>query len=222
MLIASDPPTASTVDRPDRLSGDPDSTSDPPSRACPAGTLAAEIAGLIRRHLAGDPTAMNQLVRRATPWLYRIAVNHRLNHHSAEDVVQDTLLVLVRNLRAVRDPQAGLAWLSVVAQRQSGRVVRGEQRVQLSTEVAATTADAADDPELRALQALTRAALDRAIVELPDRHARLLRLAFLADERDYATISRTLDMPVGSIGPTRKRALRRMRDLLGARGEDGR
>jgi RNA polymerase sigma factor (sigma-70 family) len=221
MLIATELPADSTNDRRDCLSDAVNSTSDPPARGAPASTLAAEIADMIRRHRRGDATAMDELVRRVTPWLYRIAMNHRLNHHSAEDVVQDTLLVLVRNLHAVRDPQAGLAWLSVVAQRQSGRVVRGEQRVQLSTEVVATiVADDADDPERRAVQALTRAAVDQAIAELPDRHARFLRLAFLADERDYATISGTLDMPVGSIGPTRQRALRKMRRLLRARGED--
>ena len=34
--------------------------------------------------------------------------------------------------------------------------------------------------------------------------------------QDYATISAVLDMPVGSIGPTRKRGLEKMRTLLEA------
>jgi len=41
-------------------------------------------------------------------------------------------------------------------------------------------------------------------------------LTFLADVRDYASIGRTLQMPIGSIGPTRRRGLEAMRDLLQA------
>ena len=44
----------------------------------------------------------------------------------------------------------------------------------------------------------------------------LLRLAFLAEVKDYATLSELLDMPVGSIGPTRRRGLEKMRNLLEA------
>jgi RNA polymerase sigma factor (sigma-70 family) len=223
MMFAPDAQIDYPTPERDFLSTGPDVISDRPIRSAAAATLAAEIADVIRRDRAGDPRAMDELVRRVTPWLYRIAVNHRLSHHSAQDVVQDTLLALVRCVRTVRDPQAGLAWLSVVARRQAVRIVRGEQRVQLSADLEATAAgdaETVDDPERRALQALSRTVLDRAIAELPDRHARFLRLAFLADERDYATISRVLDMPVGSIGPTRQRALRRMRALLGDWGDD--
>lgn len=220
MSITTERQADSIAGRRDRRTGDRFPVSDPPARADPAGTLAGEVADLIRRHRAGDPTAIDELVRRVTPWLHRIALNHRLNHHSAEDVVQETLLALVCNLSAVRDPQAGLAWLSVVAQRQAVRVARGEQRVQLSTEIVSTIVDDADGPEQQAVRTLCRDDLGQAIAELPERHAQVLRLAFLADERDYATISRTLGMPVGSIGPTRQRALRRMRAVLRDRGED--
>lgn len=64
------------------------------------------------------------------------------------------------------------------------------------------------------MEADSRATLADAIDRLPDRWGRVLRLAFLDDEREYTVPATTVRMPVGSIGPTRQRALRRMRDLL--------
>jgi DNA-directed RNA polymerase specialized sigma24 family protein len=42
----------------------------------------------------------------------------------------------------------------------------------------------------------------------------LLRVVAFADRPDYAGIARDLGMPVGSIGPTRMRCLRKLKALL--------
>jgi DNA-directed RNA polymerase specialized sigma24 family protein len=50
-----------------------------------------------------------------------------------------------------------------------------------------------------------------AMASLPDRQ-KLLLLALLAHPDDgYVTISKRIGIPVGSIGPTRQRAMRRLR-----------
>jgi DNA-directed RNA polymerase specialized sigma24 family protein len=56
--------------------------------------------------------------------------------------------------------------------------------------------------------------LYQAIEQLPDRERRLIRLQLDPAEPGYACIGRTLPIPVGSIGPVRGRALRRLRNLL--------
>jgi hypothetical protein len=45
---------------------------------------------------------------------------------------------------------------------------------------------------------------------------RLLRIIAFDDRPDYAGIARDLDMPVGSIGPTRGRCLAKLKELLAA------
>ena len=55
----------------------------------------------------------------------------------------------------------------------------------------------------------------QALARLPERDRRLLTL-LVNPSVDYAYISKTLGMPVGSIGPTRQRALRRLRAELRA------
>jgi DNA-directed RNA polymerase specialized sigma24 family protein len=56
--------------------------------------------------------------------------------------------------------------------------------------------------------------LYQAIEQLPDRERRLIRLQLDPAEPGYARISCVLPIPVGSIGPVRGRALRRLRTLL--------
>ena len=48
----------------------------------------------------------------------------------------------------------------------------------------------------------------RALAKLSPRHQRLLRLLYSEPAPAYADIGRTLGIPIGSIGPTRGRALR--------------
>jgi DNA-directed RNA polymerase specialized sigma24 family protein len=59
-----------------------------------------------------------------------------------------------------------------------------------------------------------------AFERLPDRCRTLLRLLIVV-QPPYAEVAVALDMPIGSIGPTRARCLDRLRRLLGddPRGE---
>jgi len=60
-------------------------------------------------------------------------------------------------------------------------------------------------------------ALDR----LPANCQRLLRLLMEDPEPSYQDVSRALDMPIGSIGPTRGRCLHRLRRELGGITDGG-
>lgn len=188
-----------------------------PTNVGKVSTLAAELADVLRRHLSGDQKAMADLVRSATPWLFYICRGYRLSTHTAEDVVQNTLLALTQHAQSIRDPNCVLSWLSVVAHREAIRAIEMERRIEPVGDMAALdSAVECDDPE-RIMEAnLSRSAIRRNLTKLPRRKRDLLRLAFLADVRDYASIAKTLDMPIGSIGPTRQRGLKNMRDLLTA------
>src|SRR6185295_5346691 len=91
-------------------------------------TLHGKVGDAVRRHNAGDRTAMTDLVRIVTPWLFRVCREHRLATATAEDVVQTTLLALVQHVHSVRDPRSALSWLTVVARRESLRAIAKERR----------------------------------------------------------------------------------------------
>ena len=177
--------------------------------------LASEIADAVRRHLAGDDTAMADLVRLATRWLTYVCREYRLSTHTAEDVVQNTMLALILHMRSLRDPHSALAWLTVVARREAIREIRVEKRVEPVGDMAVLdSALEYDNPERVFEAKLLSGAIQRNLAKLPARRRDLLWLVFLTEISGYATIADTLDIPIGSIGPTRRRSLDRMRELL--------
>jgi RNA polymerase sigma factor (sigma-70 family) len=178
-------------------------------------TLAEQVSAAIQRHREGDAGALGDLFCLVHPWLQHIALACRISRHSADDVVQSTMESAIMNLPRLRDPDAGLAWLSVIARREAVRVSREERRTDLVGEHD-DFADSADtaDPERLALAHIARDTLLCALAKLPERHRTLLTLLFLEDRLDYLTIASELKMPVGSIGPTRQRGLKKVRALL--------
>ena len=68
-----------------------------------------------------------------------------------------------------------------------------------------------DGPEEHALVANDFAQLRVALAKLPERCRKLLRVIAASDEANYGEVAAALDMPVGSIGPTRSRCLERLR-----------
>ena len=169
----------------------------------------------ITRHRAGDAEAMSALMGCVTPWLYRIAFSCGLSRYSADDVVQSTMESILGHLPKLRDAECGLAWMSVIARREAIRVSRDERRTDPvgDPEILRPEIDT-EDPERIALSHLSYAVLLRAVAKLPERQRGLLHVLFLGDPLDYATIASRLDIPVGSIGPTRRRGLQKVRELL--------
>ena len=175
---------------------------------------------MVNRPLAGDPLALDELYGDVRPLLLHVAMGSGLTRHSAEDVVQNTMVSMLANLPRLRDPDAGLAWLSVIARREAIRVSREDRRADLVGDDGLDRyVDGVNDPERIALARLARDVALRALAALPDRYRALLTMLFLRDISDYATIARELDMPVGSIGPTRQRGLRKVRAALAADAE---
>src|SRR6476469_139435 len=166
--------------------------------------LAEDVSAAIRRHQAGDPSAMEDLFRAVRPWLHGIARACRLSIHSADDVVQNTMAVALTHLPRLRDPDAGLAWLSVIARREAIRLSQEERRTDPIGDRDASTGGS-EDPEQIALARLACNDVFRALQQLPERERKLLIFLFFDGGRDYASIARELNMPIGSIGPTRQR-----------------
>ncbi|MDQ3416976.1 MAG: sigma-70 family RNA polymerase sigma factor [Actinomycetota bacterium] len=164
---------------------------------------------------AGDQSAMDELVRTLNPVLWQMVRAYGLNRDSADDVVQTTWLTLVRTGASIRDDRAVLRWLTVTARREAWRVSQASRRTAASDdaalEVVLPTSDSAEhaavlDDEQRRLWRLVR--------ELSDRCQRLLRVVAFSERPDSAGIAESLQMPVGSIGPTRARCLTKLRTLI--------
>jgi RNA polymerase sigma factor (sigma-70 family) len=64
------------------------------------------------------------------------------------------------------------------------------------------------------LTAERNADLEWALEQLPERSGEMLRLLMGDEQLSYAELSERLGIPIGSIGPTRARTLRKLQAIL--------
>lgn len=174
-------------------------------------TRADQAAQLVREARAGDEGAWSELVARFGGLVWSVARSHRLSHADASDVAQSTWLKLVEHLDAIKQPEAVGAWLATTARRECLRVhAASERELPLGDGLAEPPAsdEGIDDNLLRAER---NRALRRAVSLLREEDRALLRMLASDPPASYAEISAALDMPIGSIGPTRARCLERLR-----------
>lgn len=177
-------------------------------------TLATRAGDLFAAFRGGDESKMAALVSLLTPILWHTARAQRLDRESAEDVLQSAWLALVRNRQSIDDPRAVLMWLIVTVRRESWRVARVQQRSEPQDFESDQLVAADVTPDLAAVSADERGRLWEHVEKLPERCRTLLRVIAFADRPDYAAIAKALDMPIGSIGPTRGRCLAKLRAQL--------
>jgi RNA polymerase sigma factor (sigma-70 family) len=180
----------------------------------------AQTHDLVAMVRAGDQEAWAALTDRYTNLLWSVARSMRLNPADAADAVQTTWLRLVENLDGIREPERLGSWLATTMRRECLAVLRRAIRTRPSTLDGWEDVPAADDPLDEALLREERdAALWRAFRTLKPHCQTLLRVLMADPPPSYAEVSAALGMPVGSVGPTRKRCLGMLRKLLVAQSE---
>lgn len=170
---------------------------------------------LVRAAAGGDQHAWDQLVERFNNLVWAVARSHRLSTSDAADVVQTTWLRLVEHLSRLHDPDRVGAWLATTAKREALRTIRRNSGLVLSDDTALIDPpDTAPAPDARLLKSERNAHLWHSIGQLSARCQALLRMLMADPPPNYEDVAEALDMPIGSIGPTRGRCLQRLRPLI--------
>jgi RNA polymerase sigma factor (sigma-70 family) len=160
---------------------------------------------------AGDETAWSVLVHRHSPRLRAIARGQGLDLAAAEDAVQATWSNLYRSIDRIEDGEAVRGWLATTVRREAIRLSKRQRRALVMVEREAET-PAVDE---RVLVDETVHAVRHAFAQLRSSDRHLLGLLFGGEDRSYVEIAAITGYPVGSIGPTRARALQRLSRVLG-------
>ena len=171
-----------------------------------------DTASLVEAAAAGEAQAWQELIDRYAVLIRSVCRAHRLCEADGEDVAQLTWLRAVEHIGRLRDPERFGAWVGTTARRECLRVLQGRKRVVPTCDEVRNPLFAAhvDEEEIE-VAAERRAAVRQALAVLPAKQRTLLRLLHSERETSYDTISAKLGMPIGSIGPTRGRALERLR-----------
>lgn len=177
-----------------------------------------DAAELVERCLRGDAAAWRAFVDRYTRLVWSVIRRHRLDDADAEDVHQTVFASAISNLESLRDAERLVAWLSTTTRRECWKTLRRRDRLRpsmLPEDLASST-----DEGTLGIESLERRQIVReSLVELGGRCQRLLEALFsVPGEPSYPEIAARLDMPIGSIGPTRARCLGRLAEILGRRG----
>jgi RNA polymerase sigma factor (sigma-70 family) len=178
-----------------------------------------EAAFLVTAAAGGDRAAWDALVAAYGGLIWTVARNHRLSAGDAGDVSQTTWLRLVENIDRLSEPSRVGAWLATTARRECLRLLGRAKRTVLSGEELDPDSDRLRLATPEADSALLAAERDeevrRAFDRLTPRCRDLLQLLLLDPAPSYDEISAALDIPVGSIGPTRGRCLEKLRGIVG-------
>lgn len=170
----------------------------------------SEVSQLVQASASGDQQAWNALVQRYAPLVMAVTRTYQLSTDDAQDVSQTVWLRLVEHLPELREPDALPGWLATTTRRECCRQARQTWRVQPSDPHDGEPLDCVE-LDSAILRAELRQALRDGLSELPARDQQLLRLRAGDPPASYHEISQRLGIPVGSIGPTLRRSLEKLR-----------
>jgi RNA polymerase sigma factor (sigma-70 family) len=182
------------------------------------GPDALDVTRLVRGAAEGDRSAWERLVEQYARLIWSITVDFKLTESDAADVAQTTWLRLLQHIDRIEYPDRVGSWLAATARNECLRSLAARKRVVLAEDGEVLTAVVASGPEVdeRILADERDQAVRDALSRLPERWRRLLELLMADPPASYAEISDQLDLPIGSIGPTRGRCLAQLRVLLQA------
>lgn len=175
-----------------------------------------DLGELVRRAARGDRAAWERVVDEYVGLVWSVARGLGLRENDAADVVQTTWLRFLEHVDELHDPSRAGAWLATTARRECWRLMAESRRTVLAGDGYLLDAAAPEQPPVddRLVREERSTELHRAVATLPDRWRDLMRLLMVDPPLSYDDISRRLGVPHGSIGPTRARCLRRLRETM--------
>jgi RNA polymerase sigma factor (sigma-70 family) len=173
----------------------------------------------------GEAEAWNTLVNRYQRLIYTVPRRAGLDEDQSAEVFQRTFAILLENLDRIRKPESIHAWLVTTARRETLQLIRQQNMERFFPQsdepdgrfARESTIDDKPRPD-ETIESLEEQSQIRGALEALDERCRCLLslLYFQPDPPSYSEIAAVLNMPEGSLGPTRARCLKRLRQWLQA------
>ena len=176
---------------------------------------------LIRRCRQGSRGAWQQLLNRYERLVYSIPLRYGMSRDDAADIAQITFTILIQSIDSLPEDSRLGSWLVTVARRHTWRLLERNRRERASEHLEGadiaenavllgkSDADSIEHWELAEWLDAGLSKIGAACREL------LLALYFQPERSSYAEVAAHLGMPIGSIGPSRARCLKRLKQVLG-------
>ncbi len=189
-------------------------------------TEAPSVTQLVLQARQGDASSWDVLVERFLPLVGAVIARHRLRGADADDVNQTVWLRLVEHLDDLHEPAALPGWIVTTTRRECLRTLDRSRRTLPTDPTDSPAMERGDDafasPDTAPVDAemLRQERLHtvrEALAALPEDRRELLLMLLRDPPVPYREISALLGIPIGSIGPTRARALDQLRQVPAVR-----
>ncbi|MDR0999299.1 MAG: sigma-70 family RNA polymerase sigma factor [Clostridiales bacterium] len=168
----------------------------------------------------GDPDSFAELIKPYERLIYNLAWHYAHNREDAKDITQDTYIKAYKNLGQCKSADSFKAWLTRIVITTSLDYLRArkrnaedslDEREEAGIFFAAASHD--QDPEAKVLANETSDAVRRAVSLLPAEQRTLVILRDLQGF-SYEEISKTMNLPLGTVKSRLSRARLKLRELL--------
>jgi len=185
------------------------------------------LEGLVAAAADGDGRAWESLVRRLMPGVVAVIDEFGLSGADAAEINQTVWLRVVEWLGQLRQPSALPTWIATTTRRECERVIHTGRRVSpagLYDDLLGGPAGAAPagDPEDAAVREEQYRALRDGYAQLAPRCRDLLAMLLGDPQLSYREIGARTGAAIGSIGPTHRRCLDKLRATPAVTGYLGR
>lgn len=169
----------------------------------------------IARIAAGEKKALEQMYARFASPLLRYLMTIAPDHHSAEEILQDTFVAVWRGAHTFAGRSSARTWIFGIARRQASNTLR-RRGLPLDDGYEVDVLPMREEAPEEAL--MTRAVRDELAAQirsLSPIHREVIALVFY-HELSYAEVSEVLEVPVGTVRSRLSNAKRTLRVLLKA------
>lgn len=176
----------------------------------PRHEFSSDLPALVARALERDQRAWRDLVDRLKGVAWKVIYSYDLSAEDRNDAFASTFFRLHERLATIREPVKLPGWVATTARNEANSISRRRSRLVPMADLPLRSVEHGNHSEGLESDEL-RIALFDAFRSLPAEHQALMRMLSADPPIGYDEISRVLNLPHGSIGPTRARCLQRLR-----------
>ncbi len=174
---------------------------------------------LVEAVLGGDKQAFNQLVHRYQSGIYNLTLNYLKQSEEALDLTQDIFVTAYRSLGSLKDVKKFKPWLYQIAVNQCRNRYRKLKRRGFFSSQSIDDPDcylqltAEDNPEENVLKKNLIGIMQSTISAMPHHEKEILLLRDIQG-LSYEEVSKTLDLPIGTVKSKLNRARTSLKNRL--------
>lgn len=172
---------------------------------------------LVKACREGDESAWEAITYKYQNLLYSIPRRAGLGKDLAADVLQEVFTTLYVKIDLLEKPEFLRAWLITTTKHKTIHIISRETRGRPRSidddenDPAFEIADKSPLADEILIRLERESQVENAFTEIDDRCRRLLMMLYLeSDKVPYSEIAEKLEIPLGSIGPTRARCLQKL------------